>query len=142
MASTSIAPNPPTITSSSTCSASERNESSGFGCQVLREDSHAHLRVGLASSDRAPLRLDPPAHACDLVLDRVDRLARHRRLGKPPQVCRRWFGYAFGLGPYVFRMEGKRTVRRLPSTPLAPSDTSAIRRIAPRNFNGMFMIFL
>jgi hypothetical protein len=51
------------------------------------------------------------------------------------------FGYASGLGPYVFRMEGKGTVRRLPSTPLAPSDTSAIRRIAPRNFDGMFMIF-
>ena len=51
------------------------------------------------------------------------------------------FGYASGLGPYVFRMEGKGTVRRLLSTPLAPSDTSAIRRNAPRDFDVMFMMF-
>ena len=36
-------------------------------------------------------------------------------------------------------MEGKGTVRRLPSTPPA-SDTPAIRRSAPRNFSVMFMI--
>jgi hypothetical protein len=37
-------------------------------------------------------------------------------------------------------MEGKGTVRRLPSKPPA-GDTPVIRRIAPRNFSVMFMMF-
>jgi len=37
-------------------------------------------------------------------------------------------------------MEGKATVRRLPFIPGA-KDTPAIRRMAPRNFSVMFMIY-
>jgi hypothetical protein len=40
----------------------------------------------------------------------------------------------------VLRIEGNGTVLRLPSIPPA-SDTPAMRRIAPRNFSAIFMIF-
>jgi hypothetical protein len=46
------------------------------------------------------------------------------------------------LGPYVLRIDGMGTVRRLPSAVPLAEDTPAIRRIAPRNFSGIFMIFL
>ena len=155
-ACTSIAPNPPTITSSNTCSASERNESSGFGCSRLSVSTRTRAAPSTNSSS------DRPRRACTrhfmpamrslivLIAFRATGLSANRR---------RLAGVGFRIpcdqavpergNPNVLRIDGAAAVRRFSlnaDNPIAsaatasPKDTPAIRRNAPRTFSRMFMI--
>ena len=86
----SIAPNPPTITSSSTCSSNDRNESSGFGASKFSVSICARTR-SLRQSRPTPAPAEPESATSshDAVLYYIDRPPSHRSLRKPPQIRRR-----------------------------------------------------
>jgi hypothetical protein len=90
---TSIAPYPPTMMSSSTCSENDRNESSGFGAvKVLRKDlAHAPPHSGIASSEYPCRGCNPPTHSRNAILNAIDRPPRDRNLRKSSQVVSRRF---------------------------------------------------
>ncbi len=110
---TSIAPNPPTMMSSSTCSASDRNESSGFGASKLSV-RNPHSRGTIRNRlERIPLpRLHSPPHPRNAILDAIDRPPRNRRLRKSPQVVRRGFGHRLTQRP--IRVKDRRQSRSPP----------------------------
>ncbi len=100
-------------------------------------------------------RLDPPAHPRHPVFDRVDRLARQRRLGKAPQVLRRPFRQrsssprrylkskatpTSAAGPQRPRHLRPRQLRQIPSLPPAGRPPSAL--LAPRKLSCMLIRFL
>src|SRR5438309_1183630 len=104
--SISIAPKPPTITSSKTCSVRERNESSGIGrIAIVSEDAYAQICIRQLFSASRP-RLNSPAHSRDLVLDCVDRLPGHRRFSKTSQVG--WRRLWVRIGPRTIGVQDGR----------------------------------
>jgi len=80
-------------------------------------------------------RLNSPPHPGNLIFDRVDRLSRQTGVQQNVAGWLQKLWVTHRAADRIGVQDGRQwaTVRRLPSAPPA-SDTSAIRRIAPRNF--------
>ena len=155
--SSSIAPKPPTSTSSSTCSIIERNESSGFGCSKLSTSVAMRAAASGSSSSARPCR--GWMRHCMPAMRSLMVLIALRAIGISAKR-RRFAGVGLGMTPARtsvgapgVNMEGRGTVLRAGSALAAASAVEdrraghcslrksdpVMRRSAPRNVSRMFM---
>ena len=155
--SSSIAPNPPTITSSNTCSTSERNESSGFGASKFSVSTCIRCEPsGICSSVRPRRgwmrhRIPTIRSLITLIARRATGVSANRRrfagVGFGTRVCGAGMPARGKLGEENgARFDPVPAVRRplRPANKLVESnsrkDTFPARRVASRTLSRMFMI--